>query len=82
LSDLIEIIHSIKDYIKNDSSYGTRDKWIRGFGWDQALLGGEMPTAVCIPYVININIVIGMHKMSPTRAAGNGRIGMLSKKKD
>ncbi|KAL2065671.1 hypothetical protein VTL71DRAFT_3341 [Oculimacula yallundae] len=25
--------------------YGTREKWIRGIGWDQAFFGGVMPTA-------------------------------------
>lgn len=28
--------------------YGTRNKWIRGVGWDQAHFGGVMPTAVCL----------------------------------
>jgi len=28
--------------------YGSREKWIRGIGWDQAYFGGIMPTAVRI----------------------------------
>lgn len=29
--------------------YGTREKWIRGIGWDQKNFGGVMPTAVSLP---------------------------------
>jgi hypothetical protein len=38
----------IKDFLKahKDEGYGTREKWIRGVGWDQAHFGGVMPTAV------------------------------------
>jgi hypothetical protein len=41
----------IKDFLKSHKGegYGTRDKWIRGVGWDQAHFGGVMPTAVCLP---------------------------------
>ena len=39
----------IKDFLEAHKSegYGTREKWIRGIGWDQAYFGGVMPTAVC-----------------------------------
>jgi hypothetical protein len=40
----------IKDFLKahKGEGYGTREKWIRGVGWDQAHFGGVMPTAVCL----------------------------------
>jgi hypothetical protein len=39
----------IKDFLSahEGEGYGTRDRWIRGVGWDQTLFGGVMPTAVC-----------------------------------
>jgi hypothetical protein len=39
----------IKDFLKSHKGegYGSRDKWIRGVGWDQAHFEGVMPTAVC-----------------------------------
>jgi hypothetical protein len=45
---VVEIIARIKDFLKahRGEGYGTRDKWIRGVGWDQAYFGGVMPTAV------------------------------------
>lgn len=38
----------IKDFLKTHEGegYGTREKWIRGVGWDQTHFGGVMPTAV------------------------------------
>ena len=41
----------IKDFLSfhDGEMYGTRDKWIRGIGWDQAYFGGVMPTAVSPP---------------------------------
>ncbi|KIN07713.1 hypothetical protein OIDMADRAFT_99766 [Oidiodendron maius Zn] len=37
----------IKDFLKTHKGegYGTREKWIRGVGWDQTHFGGVMPTA-------------------------------------
>lgn len=32
--------------IHKGEGYGSREKWIRGIGWDQAFFGGVMPTAV------------------------------------
>ena len=45
-----EIRSRIKIFLKihKGEGYGTRKKWIRGIGWDQAYFGGVMPTAVCI----------------------------------
>ncbi|KAF4628671.1 hypothetical protein G7Y89_g9481 [Cudoniella acicularis] len=42
-----EVRERIKDFLKahKNEGYGTRDKWIRGIGWDQAYFGGVMPTA-------------------------------------
>jgi hypothetical protein len=44
-----EIRSRIKDFLTlhKGEDYGTRKKWIRGIGWDQAYFGGIMPTAVC-----------------------------------
>jgi hypothetical protein len=43
-----EVRARIKDFLKahDGGGYGTREKWIRGVGWDQAYFGGVMPTAV------------------------------------
>lgn len=40
----------IKEFLASHKGegYGTREKWIRGVGWDQAHFGGVMPTAVCL----------------------------------
>ncbi|RDL35964.1 uncharacterized protein BP5553_06576 [Venustampulla echinocandica] len=37
----------IKSFLQEhkDEGYGTREKWVRGIGWDQANFGGVMPTA-------------------------------------
>jgi predicted amidohydrolase YtcJ len=45
-----EVIFSIKEFLKahKGEGYGTREKWVRGIGWDQAYFGGVMPTAVCL----------------------------------
>jgi hypothetical protein len=44
-----EIRERITDFLNvhHGEGYGTRSKWIRGIGWDQAYFGGVMPTAVC-----------------------------------
>lgn len=38
----------IKEWLKRHKGegYGSREKWIRGIGWDQAYFAGMMPTAV------------------------------------
>lgn len=43
-----EVREKVKAFLKehDGEGYGTRDKWIRGFGWDQKYFGGVMPTAV------------------------------------
>jgi predicted amidohydrolase YtcJ len=43
-----EVKSRIKEWLARHKGegYGTRDKWIRGIGWDQAYFGGVMPTAV------------------------------------
>jgi predicted amidohydrolase YtcJ len=45
---ITEVRIRIKDFLKKHSGegYGSREKWIRGIGWDQAYFGGVMPTAV------------------------------------
>lgn len=44
-----EVIMKVKDFLSAHpgEGYGTREKWIRGIGWDQAYFDGIMPTAVC-----------------------------------
>lgn len=48
----------IKDFMKahKGEGYGSRDKWIRGVGWDQAHFGGIMPTAVGFLLLIQYSI--------------------------
>jgi len=43
-----EVRNRIKEFLKKHQGegYGSREKWIRGIGWDQAYFGGVMPTAV------------------------------------
>jgi len=43
-----EVIARIKSFLQEHAGegYGSREKWIRGIGWDQAFFGGVMPTAV------------------------------------
>jgi hypothetical protein len=43
-----EVKSRIKEWLNKHESegYGSRNKWIRGIGWDQAYFGGVMPTAV------------------------------------
>jgi len=45
-----EVRERIKTFLKQHEGegYGTREKWIRGIGWDQKYFGGVMPTAVSI----------------------------------
>lgn len=42
-----EVRIRIKEFLKKHQGegYGSREKWIRGIGWDQAYFGGVMPTA-------------------------------------
>ncbi|EPS39471.1 hypothetical protein H072_6701 [Dactylellina haptotyla CBS 200.50] len=40
-----EVINSILAYAEAHPTYGSRDHWIQGTGWDQAYFGGKMPTA-------------------------------------
>lgn len=44
-----EVKIRIKDYLATHPGQGTKEKWIRGIGWDQAYFGGLMPTAVDKP---------------------------------
>ena len=46
-----EVISRIKLFLGEHAGegYGSKEKWIRGIGWDQAYFKGVMPTAVCIP---------------------------------
>ena len=48
---VVEMRERIKRYLKErkGEGWGTREKWIRGIGWDQKYFGGVMPTAVCYP---------------------------------
>lgn len=45
---LEEVRRRIKEFLKVHAGegYGSREKWVRGIGWDQAFFGGVMPTAV------------------------------------
>jgi len=45
---IAEVRLRIKDFLEKhqDEGYGSREKWIRGIGWDQKYFGGVMPTAV------------------------------------
>lgn len=47
-----EVRSRVKSFLEAhpDEGYGSRKKWIRGIGWDQAYFGGVMPTAVCFLY--------------------------------
>lgn len=44
-----EVRNKIQTFLKlhEGEGYGTRSKWVRGIGWDQAFFDGVMPTAVC-----------------------------------
>ncbi|KAH8655048.1 amidohydrolase family-domain-containing protein [Tricladium varicosporioides] len=44
---MAEVRKRIKAFLDahKGEGYGTRDKWIRGIGWDQKYFGGVMPTA-------------------------------------
>jgi hypothetical protein len=46
-----EVRTRIKDFLEKHEGegYGSREKWIRGIGWDQKYFGGVMPTAVSPP---------------------------------
>ena len=46
-----EVRRRILKYLEEHEGegYGTREKWIRGVGWDQKYFGGVMPTAVSLP---------------------------------
>jgi hypothetical protein len=43
-----EVRRRIAEFLERHKGegYGTREKWIRGIGWDQKYFGGVMPTAV------------------------------------
>lgn len=43
-----EVRGRIKEFLAKHEGegYGTRDKWVRGIGWDQKYFGGVYPTAV------------------------------------
>jgi hypothetical protein len=45
---IAEVSIRVKEFLKKHQGegYGSREKWIRGIGWDQAYFGGVMPTAV------------------------------------
>jgi predicted amidohydrolase YtcJ len=48
---MAEVRKRVVDFLENHrgEGYGTRDKWIRGIGWDQKYFEGVMPTAVSLP---------------------------------
>lgn len=58
-----ESINEVKTRIKSflnvhsEEGYGTRDKWLRGIGWDQAFFDGVMPTAVRLFSISTLNYV-------------------------
>lgn len=45
-----EVRKRIKSFLETHKgeNYGSREKWLRGIGWDQAFFGGVMPTAVSL----------------------------------
>ena len=45
-----EVRKRIKSFLETHKGekYGSREKWLRGIGWDQAFFGGIMPTAVSL----------------------------------
>lgn len=43
-SDDTDVRHRLHTYLESHPDVGGRDKWLRGFGWDQMAMGG-MPTA-------------------------------------
>ena len=49
-----EVRARVKDFLKKHAGegYGSRDKWLRGIGWDQKYFGGVMPTAVSTWYLV------------------------------
>jgi len=53
-----EVVLRIKSFLQEHAGegYGSREKWIRGIGWDQAFFNGVMPTAVRIPRIFIILI--------------------------
>ncbi|KAF3934506.1 hypothetical protein ABW19_dt0205189 [Dactylella cylindrospora] len=58
--DIPEIISSILAYLDKNPTYGTRNKWLQGNGWDQARFGGEMPTSEDLvhPLLADLYIVL------------------------
>jgi predicted amidohydrolase YtcJ len=48
-----EVRSRIKRYLELHAGegYGTKEKWVRGIGWNQEQFGGVMPTAVCAPKI-------------------------------
>jgi len=48
---IAEVRLRVKDFLEKHQGegYGSREKWIRGIGWDQKYFGGVMPTAVSQP---------------------------------
>lgn len=60
-----EMRERIKIYLeeRKDEGWGTRDKWIRGTGWDQKYFGGLMPTAVCCAIsVVGMSLILPRKK--------------------
>jgi len=45
-----EMRERVKDYLKErkNEGWGTKEKWIRGIGWDQKYFDDIWPTAVCL----------------------------------
>lgn len=45
---MAEVRRRIKKYlnVRKGEGHGSREKWVRGIGWDQKYFGGVMPTAV------------------------------------
>lgn len=43
---VLEVKTRIKEYLRKNPTHGSREKWIRGIGWDQKNFGGVMPIAV------------------------------------
>jgi hypothetical protein len=48
---ITEVRSRVKEFLEKHQGegYGSREKWIRGIGWDQKYFGGVMPTAVSQP---------------------------------
>jgi predicted amidohydrolase YtcJ len=57
---ITEVRLRVKEFLSKHQGegYGSREKWIRGIGWDQKYFGGVMPTAVSQPLSFVLSALI------------------------